>query len=603
MRKQVLPLVILAPIILMISPNINDAGNVVGNPTEASDSSIMSSQAGHIENGTKQIFWFIHVTDTQSSWLRESRVADFNTLLNESFPTIQPLFMINTGDLVNTDTSSFWDRNVGQWLLEWETYNSALTNASMNSSVYIDMMGNHDMYGDPNKEYYLNYSMVGNLTEHFQYSWNHTNAIGTFAFIGLHTPEEAGMEYPFAVFGSLSTQELDWYEEQLQEYEDAPVTFIFGHHPIVDITSCLSTSGKDFSQLTRNYGVDAYFYGHNHANMNDYHPEIGGVRAIQTGKFTNDHGTYRIVAVDGTGISSEVALVGQWPQGVITNPAPGDHLYGDHDPAVFQAIDTVRVLAWDPAGVNNVQIRVAGGVWQDANNTQGSLWEIPWDQPSFPSGETIEARILGNSGTSTITIPLNTNPEWNFNPVFLMILVLVAVFGTATILTLHRLKHRLGPDGKLSKPEKEKVDKPSAKIFIIKCLIFVLSPLSMGLMLNDSTTLIFALFYSNVDSPYFYYNRLLMAFTGVAFIFCILIPAYTLSKRRRYGRFFWAFFSIGIMIFIIGGFYISKYSISWFSPGYYAMMACDVLLIRRGAQMVSKIKREKKLAGSKEQAG
>jgi hypothetical protein len=86
-----------------------------------------------------------------------------------------------------------------------------------------------------------------------------------------------------------------------------------------------------------------------------------------------------------------------------------------------------------------------------------------------------------------------------------------------------------------------------------------------------------------------------MLFTGVVFIFAILAPGLSLSKKKRYARFLWLAGSIGIEIFV-QGFYIPRYAISWFAPGYFAMIACDLLLMWRGTRMIRDAKQGKQRA-------
>ena len=538
------------------------------------------TQSGTIENGSRHLFWFIHITDTQDCWVDAEKTQAFNRFLNETFSTIRPKYIINTGDLVNTDHEDFWARNDGQWDLEWLAYNNTLNQTGMNTSVYIDLMGNHDVYGDPKFSYYYNYSLLGSSKGVTQYSWNYSNPSGKFAFIGLHTPDNDGVEYPFALFGAMNQVELDWYEKQLQAYNDAEIIFTFGHHPLYDTLSGLSSSGNNLLQLHDKYGVDAYFYGHNHMNLNEYYPELGGIRAIQTTMFSDNRGSYRIVAVDGTGISSEVGSVGEWPQGIITNPPAGDHLYQDYDNDLLTEINSIRVLAWDPTGVVNVRIRVGDGSWINATHIEGPLWEAPYILSQFPQNEQIYAEISGNSGNITLNEPLNQIPSITWNQFYTIMLILGGIIALVSFFTILYLKQRFKRFKLQSKDKEKNVDKNSFKFIIMKCLIFLLVPLTNGFMLTGSNgiTLLFGPFLVSLAPFKVYTNALFLLVMVVVVSVTILPQSLNLARRKTKGLILASITSITLEI-AIQAFFIPRYSTSWMGPGFHLLVLVDVWLI------------------------
>ena len=127
---------------------------------------IKSSDQGFINSSNQKLFWFIHLTDTQYVWQSNYKIEKFFQFLNESYNTIKPLFMYNTGDLVNGINGILHDKE------EWEKYNKALEDNNINSSIYMDLIGNHDASIDSDFSYFLNYSIMGRNYNTTRYSFN-----------------------------------------------------------------------------------------------------------------------------------------------------------------------------------------------------------------------------------------------------------------------------------------------------------------------------------------------------------------------------------------------------------------------------------------------
>ncbi|MHA1294453.1 MAG: hypothetical protein ACTSQJ_17560, partial [Promethearchaeota archaeon] len=94
---------------------------------DSDPSEIELNYQGSIDDGNYEIFWFIHVTDTQFIWYNDEKIHQWETLLNETFKEIKPLFIYNTGDLVNSDYEHFMTANErNQRIEEWESYRETL---------------------------------------------------------------------------------------------------------------------------------------------------------------------------------------------------------------------------------------------------------------------------------------------------------------------------------------------------------------------------------------------------------------------------------------------------------------------------------------------
>jgi len=486
------------------------------------------------------IFWFLHVTDAQESWLYGDAAEDpglahqYFLLLNESARVIAPEFVVNTGDIVNTNDhdGNILADNLGQDDNEWAMYRNATDLAGANLSWYVDLTGNHDGYGDPGFTYYLANSVLGRATGQYHHAWGVNTSAGQHRFIGLKSTEGDGVDYQFAVFGILTRAEMDWYEGELRRDtgSPSPVTFLLQHHPPYTFTAELTSSGKSFEALANDYGVDVMLFGHDHVETIDYMPQANGIRAIQTPAFHKDRGTYRIVAVDSGVLSSELAFVGQWPQGLITSPIATDHVYGDYLEVPHAAPGAIRVLAWDAAGVTGVQVRIDGGTWQDATQATGPLWELQLTG-SAPDKMHIEARISGASGVKVVSIDYDVNATPGWTQFHWMLLLYAGVPGIIGVCVAYTLVRRFKNPATYGKKEDQRVDRGKLKLFLIFCAIFVAVPLVVGNIFGDPT-LLFALGFIRLETASTHFTWLLFTITGAHFLASVLPVGCSLSKEH-----------------------------------------------------------------------
>ncbi|MFX1455449.1 MAG: metallophosphoesterase family protein [Promethearchaeota archaeon] len=307
----------------------------------------ISTNNGVISLQNYKIFWFIQISDTHFLWYDNDKDKRFRKFLNETYKQINPLFIFHTGDIVHANNG------LEQNQIEWENYRKALNDNNMNSSIYMDVIGNHDAANNPNFTYFLNYSMMGVSFNTTQYAFNHSFAFGNYAFIGLDTAKESYNIFEYGFKGFLNGKEIDWYENELEKYKDFDKIFVFGHNPLeyppfYNIISDVGLSGKDFYELNEEYNVSFYLSGHIHENSFQYYDDL---LQITTGNFDQGGGIYRIVSLDNNRLSTSIGYVGDWPQAIITNP-PGE----DYSLKELNTVDEkLRVLAWDPNGIKSVK--------------------------------------------------------------------------------------------------------------------------------------------------------------------------------------------------------------------------------------------------------
>ncbi len=386
----------------------------------------VTSKNGFIDSEGNKVFWFIQITDTQFVWGNQDKIDMFSKFLNETKKIINPLFIINTGDIVDADIG----RN--QILEEWQNYNKSLSENKINSSIYVDLVGNHDGSEDLHYSYFMNYSITGREYGVTQISFNHSFSFGNYAFIGINTANDSYDNFfDFAFGGFLNTEELDWYENELKRYKDYDNIFVFGHHPTsfppyYRIISNLSSTGKTFYDLNKEYHVNYYFCGHIHSN---YIQEKDGLNTIITDNFDDKNGTYRIVVIADNQLSTSIEYVGNWPQGLIISP-PSHNFY---DSQFKIDLENIHVLAWDPKGIISVEWSVyleSGKQFKNWTSLQrnyesGILWEGDFCKDlSYENNYIVKVKIEGNSGQIIreiiYNVPMNINYE--------LIHIILAVF-------------------------------------------------------------------------------------------------------------------------------------------------------------------------------
>jgi hypothetical protein len=387
----------------------------------------VTSKNGFINSEGNKIFWFIQITDTQFIWANQNNIDMFSKFLNETNKIIKPLFIIHTGDIVDADNGR------AQNLEEWQNYNKTLSENKINSSFYVDLVGNHDGSEDPHYSYFINYSITGSEYKTTQISFNRSFSFGNYAFIGINTAKDSYDNlFDFAFGGFLNTEELDWYENELESYKDYDNIFVFGHHPPLfppyyRIISNLSSTGKTFYDLNKDYHVNYYFCGHIHSN---YIQKNDGLNTIITDNFDDKNGTYRIVVIDDNQLSTSIEFIGKWPQGLIISP-PSLNFY---DSRFKIDLDKIHVLAWDPKGIVSIEwsIYFESGKqftsWTSLqrNHESGLLWEGDFCKDlSYDNNYIVKVKIEGNSGQIIREIILNVPMNINYELIYIILTALV----------------------------------------------------------------------------------------------------------------------------------------------------------------------------------
>jgi len=582
-----LPLMLISIVIcsfFLINPPITNNNNLEFNSSQENNEINLSNQ-GYVDSSDKKVFWFIHVTDAQHIWYNDVKIGWFNRFLNESFKLIQPALVYNTGDLVDSDFDDFIIANErDQRIEEWVAYNKSLHDNNMNSTVYMDVAGNHDVYGDADNPYFLKYSMMGQSFNTLQYAFKKSFSFGEYGFIGLHTAEDYGAKYPFGLFGYLSNQELDWYEEELNRFKDCEKIFTFGHHPPFEILSGVNSNRNSYFSLNKKHNVFSYFCGHGHINA---FQNVNGMFAIETTRFDLDGGSYRIVAVDNNFLSTSLEFVGKWPQGIITYPPREDYINED-----LNEIQKIRALAWDPKGVDTVQWSAydlwgANKIvdWRSMTNVTDNrtLWEADWET-SLNDGSDYLIKVKINGGSGEIIKEIRYSSQKSF---YMHLSQWIPIFYTSFIafvaLVVVRTYYRRTYVPKYKKKQEEKVDKKLRKLYLLKWVIFFAVPLTIGGMYIGKITAVFA--FVHVNSYGILINGLQFIYGGVLFLFGLFLQGFRLSHRARKGLTADIILSLSFTGFMLAFYILHFPALSWISPGLYGMIIIDYFMLKRNIEM------------------
>jgi predicted MPP superfamily phosphohydrolase len=359
---------------------------------------------GSLDNDSSNVFWFVHITDVHINAFQavfEEQSEVFRRTLYDIENYINPFFIVDSGDMVNGLNPLPFTQVPEQWKTRWDIIKEFNLN---NDSYYYDVVGNHDAYGDSvNFSYFLNWSVQKKL----QYNFTAPVSFGQYHFIALNSAWDDGSEWPDGTNAELDTEELDWFESQLENITGTSnLTFIVSHHQSWDIAAGgeKSTSGYTFLDLLEKYNVSAHFFGHGHE---DVQRNQGGTLYIETGSLGQGDESYRIFAVDNDGISEKKVILETWPVAMITSPMDRDLIRTAYDIPNNTKSAPVRALVFDTMPIDSVQFRIDMGIWQNMTNSSSiePLWNGSFDAIGLSEGvHTITLRAESQSGVSTDSI-------------------------------------------------------------------------------------------------------------------------------------------------------------------------------------------------------
>jgi hypothetical protein len=404
-----------------------------------------ATQKAYYYPNADRLFWFMVLSDSHIG-ASDTAAENLTWAVNQARQTINPLFIVNCGDL--TDSTNGGLIPDGPYQAEWDTYRQILVGAGMTPDFYYDMPGNHDEYNDGTLSFYRLNSIQGVATGQTQPSWTRQFPYGNYHFLGVCTPGSDGAPWSpleqdnYGDHAGLDLFELAYIDSDLASHTDAQLTLIFGHHPFepyyYDWTDTGLTYGLiEFLDLIMQYQIPIYTFGHTHHYRENFRtnfyyynltPGIYYMNVASLGKSPQNQ--YAVMAVDGNGLSIVPAQKGVWPVVMIT--APVDRSLGTSpNPYAYEipqkSNNPIRALVFDSKDVTQVQFSIDGSaVWQDMQPIAGtSIWQGYWNAATAAAGaHTITVRAPGSPPvTHTITTSINPAlPRSNMAPIVTMLL-------------------------------------------------------------------------------------------------------------------------------------------------------------------------------------
>ena len=397
---------------------------VAGNPHSA----YYSSQSD-------RIFWFIHISDIHIGARGEQESRNLQWIVTEAKNTIDPIFIVASGDLTDSTNGNILGYPDGPHQEEWDEYRAILDSAGVDAEFFYDIPGNHEAYNDQFFSYYLANSVQGQATGRTQISWTREFEFGKYHFLGINTADNTGdpfsLFFPWGDHAGLDENELAFLHGELEEHKDADLTLVFGHHPVTDPGYANDTwlfyGQTQFVRDLDSYGASLYGYGHTHrfaeeifsGNAYTGFMEGDGVHYFNIASLgKSSENQYSIIAVDCNGISIITQDVRTWPVVLIT--APLDKDFGETvNPYVYDVPNSsrnpIRALVFDSNAITGVHYRIDGsGIWHPMRPVSGNpyLWEALWNASALPKGDhTVEVQAASASGTGTALIRVQVIPS------------------------------------------------------------------------------------------------------------------------------------------------------------------------------------------------
>jgi hypothetical protein len=382
-----------------------------------------------------QIFWFIHASDLHVGTGGSTDSNNLSWLVTTAKNTINPSFIVVTGDLTDSTNDNWLGYPNGPYQVEWDQYKS-IVDGRVTADMYYDLPGNHDAYNDANFAYYVANSVQGRATGLKQHSWTRNFDFGLYHFLGVNTADNSGAPFsllpPYGDYAGLDTSELSFINSSLATNTAAKLTLVFGHHPLVATGNPQDTYlyyGRDqFVGYLNTYKASLYGYGHTHASSESFYTSgmTEGVFYFNVSSLGKDSpNQFTVTAIDCNGIASVTQTVGAWPVVLIT--APMDKNLGKNvNPYTYSVTNStnnpIRALVFDTGAVSQVQYRIdMAGSWYPMARTASNnpsyphLWEGTWNASALASGEhTIEVQATTASGVRTDSVKVNmqsTQPQ------------------------------------------------------------------------------------------------------------------------------------------------------------------------------------------------
>ena len=386
---------------LIIAVVIAPAG--VSSPAIAAD-----PHGAEYSRDASRLFWIQHISDSHigTEWYNEDE--RFSWGLQDAVYIIQPDLIVNTGDLCDGSISGI--PASGQVEDEWRLYRQVVDDSGMTVDYYVDIPGNHDLYGDPGFTFYLAWGLGGSTFGKTTRSLAMEFAFGKYFMYGCNTAGEEGRR--FIDDHEFSQAELDELQAELTANDDSRLSLVFGHHPPNQ-----PDNAEQAREIMKEHQA-IYFHGHSHVYDEYIYSDLLTFQVDSLGKATSNN--LAIIAVDNDFVVYEVTdSDNPWPLIVVTAPAETRLKSGDPHPYAYPIGNScgdnpLRALVFDAAEVTAVTARLGDGeeIALEQDPQRPMLWSGVFDSSGYSEGEAeLTVTAVGSEERSrSITVVLADVP-------------------------------------------------------------------------------------------------------------------------------------------------------------------------------------------------
>jgi hypothetical protein len=361
----------------------------------------MAAQPGIVTGNNQNILYWLQLSDIHINEKEPEITQAFAKFVNETIPTISPNFVIATGDTVDGEHP---DKNGQhhQSLGEYEIVRSILDSANFPDGFFRFTIGNHEKYDTINDSPFFTY-----FENDSNYVITVNTTFGLYRFVVIDTTPEIGLVNYYNLWGVLTTERLNIIEELLANSASPWInqTIFMGHHPLENLISAKSASGKNFEQIMASVGAVAYLNGHIHQEK--FYRVKDGLIEIMAPAF-KENGIYRICALDNDIFAFNDITSAKWPAVVLTNPI--DHqFYTNRMPLNRMQTDTqIRALIFDPSPIEKAEIFIDGMLRGNMTYTGDNVYGLNYNPADFNTGRhTLRLVVTSASGSSEQEITFN----------------------------------------------------------------------------------------------------------------------------------------------------------------------------------------------------
>ncbi len=357
-----------------------------------------SQLSGELEN--EKLFWWIHITDVHIEMDQERRLENFDAFCNETVNLVNPKFVLSTGDMV--DGGIIGNTNqVGHDANEFIFFNQTLEKYGYNQSFWYDVMGNHEQYNQLNStSSYQQYLRPGPTN----YDFTVNTSFGKYRIVGIDTTQHIGLKNFLNLFGEAKKDKLNEIEALVNSRNPAEYnhTILMGHHPLHQIMSEKSSTGKTLKDLVKEADTSLFLNGHVHRQGLHNH---GNMIELMGSSFKETF-EYRICALDNDLFSFSEQRFDQWPAAIVTNPMDGRLISEQYPVEIMEELPEIRTLIFDENPITSAYVLIDGKQMGNLTLKQGNLWTLEWDPTTYLQGKhELKIIVESSSGNATQIVP------------------------------------------------------------------------------------------------------------------------------------------------------------------------------------------------------